>query len=42
MFHAPTENKVDDLKHSVFYKELECVPNKFPEHNSNENVVKEI
>jgi hypothetical protein len=27
--HAPTENKIDDVKGSI-YREMECVFNKFP------------
>jgi hypothetical protein len=29
--HAPTEDKIDDVKDS-FYKELECVFDKFPKY----------
>lgn len=29
--HKPTENKIDDIK-GRFYKELECVFNKFPKY----------
>jgi exonuclease III len=30
--HAPTENKIDDVKDS-FYEEMECVFNKFPKYH---------
>jgi exonuclease III len=30
--HAPTENKIDDMK-DRFYKELECVFDKFPKYH---------
>jgi hypothetical protein len=30
--HAPTEDKIDDVKNS-FYKELECVFDKFPKYH---------
>jgi hypothetical protein len=29
---APTEDKIDDMKHS-FYEELECVFDKLPKHH---------
>jgi hypothetical protein len=32
--HAPTENKIDDMKDS-FYGELECVFDKFPKYHKN-------
>jgi hypothetical protein len=30
--HAPTEDKIDDMKDS-FYEELECVFDKVPKHH---------
>jgi hypothetical protein len=32
--HAPTEDKTDDVKDS-FYRELECVFDKFPKYHIN-------
>jgi hypothetical protein len=32
--HAPTEDKIDDMKDS-FYEELECVFDKFPKYHMN-------
>jgi hypothetical protein len=32
--HAPTEDKIDDVKDS-FYEEIECVFDKFPKYHMN-------